>query len=912
MNNDKKDTDIQQQIIDLQNQSSITGEFFRSMLHESPVAIMIVDRSGKMLYANHAFELRRSEELIGKEIYEFIPQKDHQKVRDALGYVFDTGKRSSYTITVAPKGEDKWYESYAGPVWQNNKVVAVNITTVDITEKTKIELALKESEERYRAIFNSHNLVYVTDTAGNFIDANQAVLDLSGYDREEISTLRIVDIIHPDQNLEPILQVNTELLETGIQKDEIELKLLTKHNELKILEIKSSVIKDRGLVLGVANDITALKQAEEAYRISETRYRDLINGLPIGIYEIDFLQGKVVGVNDPMCELSGYTREELFDLNPSDLLTEESQKRYFKRLEKMLNGESVPNTVEFQVMVKSGEIKDIRLNAKYLYREGNIYGANVVVEDITEQKQSEEALKKSEQRLKDIFDSMREGYYRADMEGNIIWTNRAALEMGGYTHEREIIGKNIADNFYLNPEQRTSFAEQLLSEGTSSIEVMIKKKDGQIATMKADSRLIYDQDGNPAYVDGIFWDITERKAAEAEIENTRRYLESIINSSPSIIICYDEAFKITQWNKAAEELTGLHKSEVLNQPIKDIFPHYEKYKGDFDLALTRRKPLRREKESFELNNRIYLFDLILYPLVGYGAKGVVARIDDVTERVSMEETMIQTEKMMSLGGMSAGMAHEINNPLAGILQTTQNLVRRLNPDPKRYPNVLQTNLELAEKCGVDPEKIREYLELRGAFSALDGINSAGQRVVKIIRNMLEFGRDNSSKIQPEPLHELLNKSIELARQDYDLKQHYDFKNIDLVRDFDQRLRDVPCSKSEFEQVILNLLKNSAESLNEIRDKDHVPQITLKTLRKGQIAQIKIVDNGPGMDLATQKRIFDPFFTTKDVGQGTGLGLSVSYFIIKNHHRGEIFVESVPGSGTTFTIQLPMATKQEDR
>ena len=907
MEDDNQNMEIRQRIEEIQRQLSSGGQLLRSLIDTSPVGIMMVDRAGMILFANQAFKHHRSEELIGRSVYEFLPADFQETVKNQLEALFKTGKSTQYTVKVQPKDKWEWYESHLGSVWQDDQIVAANITTFEITEKKKVDTALnesnrilelvtqnmtdlvsmcdsdflftyvsptyksvlgfepeellgqpiyelvheseltgivnilqqgkddkvargsaihrlrhkngsylwfetkgtalydddgnpmgaefnlreitdrkvaedllKESEERYQAFYNSHNLVFVTDTEGNFIDANQAALDLMGYDLEEIPGLRTVDIIHPGQAVEPMLQANKELIETGSQQEKMELKLQTKNQETKILEIKNVLIKDRGLVLGVANDITALKQTQEA-------------------------------------------------------------------------------------------------------------------------------LKRSEQRLNDIFNSMKEGYYRTDMEGSIIWTNPAALEISGFDHQDDIVGKNIAKYFFKNPSDQDPFNKQLLSEGTASIEVEVRRKDGRIVVISANSHLIYDNDGKPVYVDGIFWDITERKKAEAEIEKTRNYLESIINSSPSMVICYDNDIKITQWNKTAEEKVGFTKSEVLDKSLLKFLPQFQKFINDIERALSSRAPIKREKVQLELNEGVGFFDLIFYPLLDHGVQGVVVTIDNVSERVRMEEMLIQTEKMMSLGGLSAGMAHEINNPLAGILQTAQNMDRRLKPDPEKNAKVYQTNRELAAKCGVDPDKVREYLELRGIFTALDGISAAGDRAAKIIKNMLDFGRQNTSKIQYESLHEMLDNSIDLAGQDYDLKKQFDFKNIEIVKEYDKRIRQVPCSKSELEQVMLNLLKNSAEAMKELPEGSPKPQIIIKTLRRGTFVQIQITDNGSGMDRATLKRIFDPFYTTKEVGQGTGLGLSVSYFIIKNHHGGDIFVESLPGKGATFNIHLPLST-----
>jgi PAS domain S-box-containing protein len=276
---------------------------------------------------------------------------------------------------------------------------------------------------------------------------------------------------------------------------------------------------------------------------------------------------------------------------------------------------------------------------------------------------------------------------------------------------------------------------------------------------------------------------------------------------------------------------------------------------------------------------------------------IIASGTDVTEQVRMGNMMAQTEKMMMVGGLAAGMAHEINNPLGIIMQHTQNIERRISPD-------LPANIEAARTIGVELQQVRNYLEQRGIIKFLHQMHGAGERMSRIITNMLKFSRKSESRIESACLDEIIEQSLELAASDYDLKKHYDFKRIEIVRDFGTDLPKVPLTILEIEQVLLNLLKNAAQAMafDQVK-KQH--RIILRTRLSDNWAIIEVEDNGPGMSKEVQRRVFDPFFTTKEVGVGTGLGLSVSFAIITNNHHGRFEVRSQPGEGACFSIWLPL-------
>lgn len=274
----------------------------------------------------------------------------------------------------------------------------------------------------------------------------------------------------------------------------------------------------------------------------------------------------------------------------------------------------------------------------------------------------------------------------------------------------------------------------------------------------------------------------------------------------------------------------------------------------------------------------------------------IASLIDMTENFKTHDLLIQTEKMLSVGGLAAGMAHEINNPLAGILQGTQNIKRRISSE-------IKTNIELARTEGCECEQIYSYLEKRGVIRILDGIQSSGERAAAIVRNMLNFTRKNEEGRTGCVLNFLLDGIIELISCDYDLRKKYDFKHTEIIKNYCPELEQVECCRIEIEQVLLNLIKNAAYAMYET-SRIRQPRLTLRTRQDDEYVIAEIEDNGPGMSPEVRRRIFEPFFTTKSPGLGTGLGLSVSFFIITQNHKGLFEVESEIGKGSKFTIKLP--------
>ncbi len=293
------------------------------------------------------------------------------------------------------------------------------------------------------------------------------------------------------------------------------------------------------------------------------------------------------------------------------------------------------------------------------------------------------------------------------------------------------------------------------------------------------------------------------------------------------------------------------------------------------------------------------------PVLNQEGKIVSYRIidRDITERKKLEDIIIQSEKMLTVGGLAAGMAHEINNPLAGVIQSANVLSNRL------LDKTMSANLKAAESANTTMEAIYHFMENRDIPKMLNAITDSGLRMASIVENMLSFARKSDSAFSTHNPVELLDKVLELASTDFDLKKKYDFKSILIQKEYEKNLPLIACEGGKIQQVLLNILSNGAFAMSESSNTAK-PKFILRLQHEADLnmLRLEIEDNGPGMDKETGKRIFEPFFTTKPVGVGTGLGLSVSYFIVVENHDGTMTVSSKLGKGTNFIVRLPVERK----
>ena len=519
-----------------------------------------------------------------------------------------------------------------------------------------------------------------------------------------------------------------------------------------------------------------------------------------------------------------------------------------------------------------------------------------IIGEIENRRNAEEALSASEKTARALLDGIDNSAYLIDVDGIILAVNAKAA-MLAHKDTNELVGTCLWTHYSQTEisNSRRQKAAQVITTGKSIW--FEDERNGRI----------FDQTYYPAFnaagevvrIAVLAIDVTEQKKALKALEASEKRFRALIEDAPiGISLCRDlhytyvnQAYlKIFGFNEPSE-LIGTHIGERISPQFREDITNLalrcvsgEKVACEYETI-----GIRKDKSSFP-------FYVDLTKLIFDDGPVSVSFARDLTERKHARELMVQAEKMAMIGGLAAGMAHEINNPIGIIIQNLQNIESRLSVDSV-------VNLDVAEKLGISLPLVRAYLEKRSIFMLMTKMYNAGERAAKIVTNVLKFSRKGDSERKMTSLPDIIEHSVELTANDYDLKKKYDFRNIIITKDYARDLPQIPVNTNEFEQVIINILKNAAQAMS--KDSPSEPKVYISAYCEDSMAVIKVLDNGSGMSEATRKRVFEPFFTTKEVGAGTGLGLSVSYTIITQNHNGIFTVDSTPGEGSCFTIKLPI-------
>jgi PAS domain S-box-containing protein len=382
-------------------------------------------------------------------------------------------------------------------------------------------------------------------------------------------------------------------------------------------------------------------------------------------------------------------------------------------------------------------------------------------------------------------------------------------------------------------------------------------------------------------------------------------LENVIDSTPSAVVVVDRHGHVLQWNEAAERQTGRKRAAVLGTSLFTEVAELARYRASFERVLHEGAPIQGAREPYTIpGGETGIRRLSLFPVMSATGEvsGVVLSSEDVTQEERIERMMVHAEKMAMIGRLAANMAHEIKNPLAGILWNLHNLERRLHPaSPVAHGRMLEAGLgpEAIERFArfLDAQKIPHYVAV---------IRECGLRADGIVKTLGDFSARGEKQVEADP-RTLIESTLMLARAAFDLEKRNDFRDIDLAVEVDGEIPRIHCNVQRIEQVLLNLVNNAAQALFNRRQDEpsFAPRITFRVRGDDEHARIEVEDNGSGISPEAREHIFEPFFTTKEVGEGTGLGLSISYLIVTEGHGGRMWVEDGASGGARFVIELPV-------
>ena len=580
--------------------------------------------------------------------------------------------------------------------------------------------------------------------------------------------------------------------------------------------------------------------------------------------------------NRMVSEITGYSNTELLKMTVLSLLGEPNQpflKDIFVHPERY--GEKV--CTEIQLPTSEGEVKEAEVCIALAQSSLGVRKVYTYLRDITEAKRMERKIKDSEEKLRTLFERVRHGLFISSKEGKFLDCNQALLEMLDYPTKEEFLSIDIAQDLYVNPEDRKTFQERIERDGyVKDMEVEFKKKNGEKITVLLTGHSIKNEKGEIIGYQGINLDISERKRIENELREANEFFMNLIESSVDGIIAADMKGNIFIFNKGAEALTRYTAEEVIGKaPIAEIYPEGVakevmkklrslEYGGVGKLTPTQFNVLNKAGEEIP----IQLSATLIYDGMGKEVASV-GIFTDLRPRLMMEKKLQEThvqlvssEKMASLGKLAAGIAHEINNPLGGILIYSSLMIEDLKEeDPKR-----------------------------GDLARI--VQEAG-RCKEIVKSLLEFARQTEPKMEPTDINRAITDGL------FFLENQALFHNIRIIKKLDPFLPFAKGNAGQLKQVFMNIIVNAAEAIHG----SGTLTITTSPAPNRKSVLVEFTDTGEGIPEENLTRIFDPFFTTKDVGKGTGLGLATSYGIVEEH-GGKIRVKSKVGEGTTFTIELP--------
>jgi two-component system NtrC family sensor kinase len=499
-----------------------------------------------------------------------------------------------------------------------------------------------------------------------------------------------------------------------------------------------------------------------------------------------------------------------------------------------------------------------------------------IYRDITKRKKQEEMLWASEEEFKTLFEHIATGVFISSKKGKFLNANQALLDMLGYDSKEEFLSIDLPTDLYVRPGDRRTFQEMMERDGrVIDYEVEFKRQDGSTIPILLTGHARYDHQGKVIGYEGLNVDLTRRKLMEKELKEAYDFMNKIVQSSPNPTMATDLKGNIIIWNRAAEETLGYKAGEVIGKMnIDKIYPEdmarkvmqmlrNDEYGGGGRLKAYPMVYVRRDGEVIEGT---------LSAATIYDANGkeiaTVGSFVDLRERLEMEralrrtqEQLLQSEKLAAMGRLTSQIAHELNNPLYGIMNTLELLKTEVAPQSKR----------------------RKILEM-----AL----SETVRLSDLLRKMLSFSKPDQERRQPVDINTVIDEILLLHEKQ--LREN----DIQIASTFADGLSRVNASKDQLRQVFLNMVANARDAM------PNGGTLTVATSDDGENIIIEITDTGTGIKEEYMEKIFDSFFTTKGEVKGVGLGLSVCYGFIEDH-GGDIVVKSQVGTGTTFVITLPV-------
>ncbi|MEW6543016.1 MAG: PAS domain S-box protein [Nitrospirota bacterium] len=852
------------------------------LVENAPVCIHEIDLDGRLVSMNQAglkmMGVKDEAEIRGHAYLDVVAPEDRERIGRLLSRAF-AGQASEFEFSATTAQGILHFSSCFVPIkGADGSVLRLMGITQDVTERKRAEESLVQGAAKYRQIVDTAYDAFVSmDADGGIRDWNRQAEATFGWTREEAIGQTLSELIIPPRFRDAHQQGLRRFLATGegtVLNKRIEVTALHRDGREFPAELTVNPLRlgERLVFNAFVHDITERKRAEEELRGSEERFRSAFEETAVGMVLFD-PKGRFLRTNRAFSNMVGYAEDELLAMTFRDITHPDDLDWNNRAVERLL----------------AGQEKSLQIEKRYRHKLGHTVWASVSVsavrdtagqaltmiaqsQDITGRKRAEAELHFARQVIDQTQDPI---YWLSPEEGfRFVYANEAACRHYGYPAEA-LLRMSVPDwdpNFTL--EECEKVWRALKVEKSRTFETLHRRSTGEVVPVEVTAN--YVTFGGKEYVAGLIRDITKRKRAEAQLAESERKYRELVNSLQAVVWEADPAdFRITYVSPQVQPMLGYRPEQWLHELAWKDFIHPDDLERVLETCRTETAAGRNHSLEYRMlaaDGHVKWVRDETTVVVEHGRpvklRGVLL---DVTERKQLEEQLRQSEKLASLGTLLGGVAHELNNPLF----------------------IISGFVEMA----LDRAKRTEDTAL---IDAMLKVQEAARRSAAIVDRFLGVARTGVKQRGLCDCNAVVKQALTIVANDLELHR------IEVQPDFYPTLPSVLADSNELIQVLLNLCINARQAMVEAHGRGTLRLVTrlVHELRTPWV-EIRVTDDGPGMDRETLLRIFDPFFTTKPVGQGTGLGLTMAHRIV-SELGGTLTCASEVGKGATFILRLPPA------
>lgn len=922
-------------LMEQQTQAEAAHKLLNNVIERINDGFVALDSNWCYTYVNtraaRMLQREKPEDLIGKHIWAEYPEGESQPFHQANRQALETQLPVIFEDYYQPWNQ--WYENRIYP-----SADGLTIYFTEISERKRALQALTESEVKYRSLFdNANDAIYLADSqTQQIIDANKKAVVMLGYSVDEFTQMSIPDLYPEHERVE--LSANFEqVVEREALSGFSGLHHKTKDGRLIPIEVNASMVEVDGKQrrLSIVRDVTERNRAESKLRESERYNRMLFEQSPIGL-ALSRLNGELVDVNPAFASIIGLSIEDIKHLSYWAITPEKYAEDEQCQLESLHRlGRYGPYEKEY--IHKDGHLVPVRLSGMMLEKDGESFIWSSV-EDITERKQAEEAVKEQMLRNEQLLQTMMDGYILADTHGNLVDVNPACCDLLGYSHE-ELLRKNIHEiEVQVSDEAIEQRIAQMLADGYLRFETRHRCSNGQIVDLEVSTSTI--QRGDSTLIAAFVRDITERRQAEQSLYRVNRALMVLSGCDEVMIRATNEAdlldrvcsviaevgdyplvwigYAMHDENKSVKPVAQRGLNAGYLDEISISWDDNEQGRGPTGVAI-RTGQLAVNNDTLSnpdfqrwqhAAKKYGLAASIALPISSsgstYGALNIYAKVADAfdeeemrllqeladdlgfgianlrtqIERQQLQRQLQQAQKMEAIGQLTGGIAHDFNNILGSIMGYT----------------------ELALELYTSEAETRLVNYLKKVFQA-------SERARDLVAQMLAFSRGVATNSKSMALEPLVKEVIKLLQSTLP-------SSIRIQTRTDADVSNIMMDPVHLHQVVMNLCINARDAL----EGEGLIEVLIRQVSdikaecdschehvKGDFVELGVRDNGKGIEPTVIERIFDPFFSTKETAKGTGMGLSMVHGIV-HEHGGHILVETATGNGSTFRLLFPAVSE----